>query len=260
MAETKKVRIADERTPSVCAHRGLSASYPENSLEAYEAAIAAGADEIELDVRLTADGQMVVSHDDKLDRISDAPEGERISTSTLDYLKALNIGAKTGQFARFCTPEEVFARIGGRVILNIHLKEAGPDGCIVTGLCALMEKYGVTDSVYFAGSPRELEAMRRYAPDIPRTAIQLKKDTMGICEMAAQYGCVRAQLWAGIYGPEVIPALHAAGVRVNLYHAETAEELRAAFDEGVDTVLINHADFGTEFLRKYIKERETKNV
>lgn len=45
---------------TVCAHRGFSLKYPENSMEAFEAAIAVGADEIELDVRLSADGVLTI--------------------------------------------------------------------------------------------------------------------------------------------------------------------------------------------------------
>ena len=49
--------------PLVIAHRGASLAYPENTLEAFEAAVLAGADMIELDARLSADGVAVVSHD-----------------------------------------------------------------------------------------------------------------------------------------------------------------------------------------------------
>lgn len=227
---------------TVCAHRGFSARYPENSIEAFEGAVACGADEIELDVRLTADGVMIVSHDNRLDRISDGLPGETVSGSEFGYLRGLNTGAKRVMTARFCTPEEVFAAVGGRIIMNIHLKESGPDGCIIRGLAGLAGRYGIADSVYFAGSPAELDAMRKYAPHIPRTAIQLPRDTVGIADMAAEYGCFRVQLWSGLYTAGDIDLLKSRGVHINLFHAETEEEVTAAFAEGVDTVLSNNAD------------------
>ena len=52
----------------VDAHRGASAWFPENTLVAFEAAIASGADSVELDVQLSADGVAVVIHDDTVDR------------------------------------------------------------------------------------------------------------------------------------------------------------------------------------------------
>lgn len=235
---------------TVCAHRGYSEKYPENSLEAFEGAIAAGADEIELDVRLTADGVSVVSHDDKLDRISDAPAGRTVSGSDFAFLRTLNTGAKRGMNARFCTPEEVFAAVGGRIIMNIHLKQAGPDGVIIRRLADLAERCGAADSIYLAGSPAELEAMCKYAPALPRTAIQLPKDTVGILDMAKKYGCFRVQLWSGLYTPEDIAALKAAGIGINLFHAETEEAIRTAFEEGIDTVLANDAAVAVSVARR----------
>ena len=235
-------RLETERSVAVCAHRGWSAKYPENSLEAFRAALELGADEIELDVRLTADGKLIVSHDDRLDRISDGKPGELVSTSTFDYLRTLNIGIRQNTVARFCTPEEVFDAVGGKILLNIHLKEAGPDGFIIRELVRLADERGITDSIYFAGSPRELEAMEAYAPQIPRTAIQLRRDTIGIVEMAHKYHCARVQLWAWIYEDAIIPALRADGIRVNLYHAETPDEIRAAVASGVQTILSNNPD------------------
>lgn len=242
------VSLETERSAAVCAHRGWSEAYPENSLEAFRAAVELGADELELDVRLTADGKLIVSHDNKLDRISDGKPGELVSTSTFDYLRSLNTGIRHNTTARFCTPEEVFDAVGGRIILNIHLKEAGPEGFIIRELVRLAEEKGITGSIYFAGSPRELEAMRKYAPQIPRTAIQLPKDTIGIREMAHEYDCFRVQLWSGMYDDALIRALRDDGIRVNLYHAETPEEIRAAVDSGVQTVLTNHADVGVSVL------------
>ena len=55
----------------VAGHRGLSARFPENTLPSFQAALDAGLDMIELDVRMTRDGQLVVMHDDTVDRTTD---------------------------------------------------------------------------------------------------------------------------------------------------------------------------------------------
>ena len=57
------MKSAGLAAPAVIAHRGASAAWPENTLSAFEAAVRAGADMVELDVRLTADGALVVMHD-----------------------------------------------------------------------------------------------------------------------------------------------------------------------------------------------------
>ena len=68
-----------------CAHRGVSALMPENTLPAFAAALALGADEVEFDARLTKDLQLIVSHDGTLNRISNG-EGQ-LSDFTLEELK-----------------------------------------------------------------------------------------------------------------------------------------------------------------------------
>ena len=55
----------------VAAHRGLCARYPENTMESFRAAVECGVDQIELDVRITKDGEAVIIHDDTVDRTSD---------------------------------------------------------------------------------------------------------------------------------------------------------------------------------------------
>ncbi|MBQ7592548.1 MAG: glycerophosphodiester phosphodiesterase [Clostridia bacterium] len=240
--------LADERFPAVIAHRGLSAKYPENSIEAFEAAVACGADEIELDVRLTRDGKMIVSHDNRLDRITEAPEGLTVDGCDLDYLLSLNTGYRRGMKARFCRPQEVFSLFGGKIIFNLHLKTAGENDVIVERLAGMIKEYRVEDHVYFAGSPRELERMEASAPEVRRCAIQLPRDTLDVITSAKTYGCFRAQLWSGLYTAETVERLHAEGIGVNLFHAETPEEYAAAMSLGIDAILSNNADLAVGFL------------
>lgn len=75
----------------VVAHRGSSADVPEHTLAAYEQAVADGADALECDVRLTADGHLVCVHDRRIDRTSDGRG--IVSTMTLDDLDRLDFGA-----------------------------------------------------------------------------------------------------------------------------------------------------------------------
>ena len=112
-----------------CAHRGLSALTPENTLPAFSAALALGADEIEFDVRLTKDAQLIVSHDNTLERISDG--SGKLRDHTLSELRGLNIGIKHGWQVGFCTPEEVFSLLANKIRFNIHLKEHGEEGYLM---------------------------------------------------------------------------------------------------------------------------------
>ena len=75
----------------VVAHRGASAEAPENTMEAYRLAVEAGADAIELDVHLTADGQLAVIHDEHLDRTTDRTG--RVADRTMDEIREADAGA-----------------------------------------------------------------------------------------------------------------------------------------------------------------------
>lgn len=112
----------------VCAHRGASASAPENTLAALRLAIEQGADMIEIDVQLTADGCPVLFHDDALGRT--APGTGRIGEHTLEDLRSLDTGSWFGPaYAGQGIPTlaEALAEVGGRLPLNIELKLVGSD-------------------------------------------------------------------------------------------------------------------------------------
>lgn len=93
------------RLPQVVAHRGASSLYPEHTLASYRAAIAQGADALECDVRLTADGELVCLHDRTLRRtgLSDG----LVSTSTLAELETIDFGAWKPQGEVSWTRDEV---------------------------------------------------------------------------------------------------------------------------------------------------------
>src|SRR2546430_12681884 len=106
--------------PIVVGHRGASATYPENTLASFEGAIAAGADVIELDVRVTADGEAVIMHD--LD-VSITTEGTGfVHELTLAQIKALDASGGRGARAEVPTFREALEAISGRAGVNAEIK------------------------------------------------------------------------------------------------------------------------------------------
>lgn len=138
----------------VAAHRGFSEKYPENTMEAFRAAIEIGADEIETDVRVTADGELVLIHDDRVDRTTNG-EG-KVCEMTLAELKKLDAGVKKGaEFAgaRIPTLRELLELCKGypTLTLDIELKEYPTEGreALAFEVCdrilAMLDEYGFTD-------------------------------------------------------------------------------------------------------------------
>src|SRR3972149_8380299 len=99
--------------PILFAHRGASAHAPENTLPAFELALDQGADGVELDAKLSADGQVVVIHDRTVDRTTDGHG--RVSDLSLAVLRSLDAGGSySDQYrgVKIPTLEEVFETIG----------------------------------------------------------------------------------------------------------------------------------------------------
>ncbi len=107
---------------TILGHRGFSSAYPENSLLAFEKAIEAGADGIELDVWLTRDGKVVIMHDETIDRTSDMRGRQK--DMTLEDLKKADIGLEE----RIPTLEEVFKALPKDVTINVEIKDRDAAG------------------------------------------------------------------------------------------------------------------------------------
>ncbi|HEU0026541.1 MAG TPA: glycerophosphodiester phosphodiesterase [Ktedonobacterales bacterium] len=122
--------------PLFFAHRGGSALAPENTLPAYERGLALGADALELDIHYTRDGEIVVFHDDMLERTTNG--SGPISALTLDEIKRLDAGYRftpdggatypwRGQGVTIPTLVEVFERFPD-VRINIDIKQESEEG------------------------------------------------------------------------------------------------------------------------------------
>lgn len=131
----------------VVAHRGASAQAPENTMEAFRLGVEAGADAIELDVHLTADGQLAVIHDETLDRTTDRTG--RIAELTMDQVREANAGAT---FTRSGDSGFPFAERGLRVPTLPEVLEWLPDGI---GLVVEIKARAAADAV--------VEAVRGHA-------------------------------------------------------------------------------------------------
>ncbi|MBN1591251.1 MAG: PEP-CTERM sorting domain-containing protein [Pirellulales bacterium] len=110
-------------TQGICAHRGASATHPENTLAAFREAIWQGAQQIEFDVATTADGELVIIHDSTVDRTTNGSGS--VSSFTLSQLKQLDAGSWRGsRFTgeRIPTLAETLAIMPDNVWLNVHMK------------------------------------------------------------------------------------------------------------------------------------------
>ena len=146
------------------AHRGLwrTGAAPENSLAAFEAACRGGYG-IELDVRLSADGEAMVFHDDTLERLT--AEAGLMEEHTAEALRATRI---LGSDQYIPTLEEALALIAGHVLVLIELKTpVGQEGLLERRVAELLSEYGGHAGL-LSFNPEALAWMAGHAPHWPR--------------------------------------------------------------------------------------------
>ncbi len=140
------VRLEDHT--DVTAHRGASASAPENTLAAVKRAIADGADWVEVDVQETTDGKVVVVHDSDLKKV--AGVDLKIWEATAAQLTEIDVGSHfSPAFSneRVPTLEQVLETCKGKVRLNIELKYYGHDQRLEERVADLVESHGMESDV-----------------------------------------------------------------------------------------------------------------
>jgi len=230
--------------PRLCAHRGFSKIAPENSMVAFGAAVSLGAEEIELDIWQTADGEIVSCHDSTLERVSNGTG--KITDHTLSELEKLDFGSKFGEdfaglgIVRF---EEVLSKFGGRVVMNIHVKTPSDvyDEVAMKKIVALIRQYECERYVYFMISRDSvIRQFKEYAPDIAICVGHLKERPWEIVDRAIEMGCQKVQLFKPYFNQEMIDKAHDHGIRCNVFYADDSDEARRYRQMGIDTILTNN--------------------
>lgn len=220
----------------VIAHRGYSAVAPENTLAAFRAAIEAGADAIEFDVRLTRDGHPVIMHDASVDRTTDGHGA--VASLTLAQIRALSANRRFApRFAgeRVPTLDEVLALARGRVMALAELKD--PDVERLPGILAeALARHEMTErTLVISFHVASLRRFRKIAPDIPVGRLALPYDPPGRRALA-----VRADAALGFFGAldrRVVRSAQAAGLEVYSWTVNDPAALRRVAGLGVDGII-----------------------
>ncbi|MGI6691519.1 MAG: glycerophosphodiester phosphodiesterase [Christensenellales bacterium] len=231
--------------PRVCAHRGFSTIAPENSMPAFGAAVALGAEEIEFDLWPTADGEIVSCHDRNLERVSTGTG--LITDHTLSELKQYDFGVKFSEQFKglpIVTFEDILKKFSCQVIMNIHVKplsntEPYPED-IMKKIVALVRRYDADKHVYFMlKTDKQIEQFKDYAPDIPVCVGHMASEPRDIVDRAIAYCCEKVQLFKPYFNREMIEKAHRHGIVCNVFWSDDPAETREFLKMGIDTILTN---------------------
>jgi glycerophosphoryl diester phosphodiesterase len=225
--------------PLVVAHRGASVEEPENTIEAFEAAIDAGADAVEFDVRMTADGHAVVMHDPDVSRTTDG-QG-LVSEMTLEEIRKLAVP----------TVEDVLECLSGRAAADIEIKNlpGEPDFTpdrepAVEAILDALEAVGFPGQVIVSSfNPASIAHSRALRPDVP-TGLLTEYEVDA--EEAMTRAAAQEHPWVLPFVSRVLDAgdrfadrVHRGGALLGVWIADDPETARTLFKIGADAVATN---------------------
>jgi glycerophosphoryl diester phosphodiesterase len=250
----------------VCAHRGARALAPENTLLAAELGLDLGADFWEMDVRMTADGALVVYHDETLSRTTDVaarPEFAHrtpwaVRDFTLGELRRLDAGSwflsedPFGTLARGELRPGTAERIRGQRIptleealaftrrhalpMNLEIKDrkrAPGDSSIVEAVLRQIREADAEGLVLVSSFNHEyLAAMRRLAPDMPLAALVKGRHPEDLVEYLTKLGVAAYHPDKNMVDAELVSRLAGHGVRVTPYTVNDMDRAVSLIDAG----------------------------
>ncbi len=223
----------------VAAHRGGAAHRPENTLAAFAEAIALGAHQIELDVRRTCDGELVVIHDATVERCSEGTG--RVCELSLAQLRRFDFGRHKGEaFAGETIPtlREALEIVPPDVWVNVQIKYGEPIGAQVADQIAQQERL---HQAFVAGGNAAIASARERQPSILSCNLvrQPTRSEYVAHAIATHSSFIQLHHLRGPAEPELTRRCKEAGIKVNFMASPEATELESLFAAGVDFVLVD---------------------
>ncbi len=239
------LQVEQLKPVEVCAHRGASASCPENTMSAFVEAWQQGADWIELDIQQSADGQLFVMHDSNLKRTTgvDRPVWEM----TWEEIRDLDAGSWFGsEFAGEKIPllQDVirFAKFSG-IRLNIELKPNGHEKDLEKGVADLIHsELFETSCVVSSQNYSALENLRREADDIP-TVYVMSMMVGNPEQLKAADAC---SVEASFISTTLVSRLHNLGKEVHAWTVDAEQNIKRMISLGVDTIVTDDVPLAKE--------------
>jgi glycerophosphoryl diester phosphodiesterase len=235
------------------AHRGSSRKAPENTLAAFQQAILDQASAIELDVHLTLDGEIVVIHDEKIDRTTDGRGW--VKDLTLSEIRQFSAGkwfSETHRAEKVPTLREVLEMIEqSSVWLNIELKNnIVPYPKLEESVVAEIEYFGMEKRVVISSfNHSSLVALHAFRPKIPLAALY-EASSGPLWQKAKQLGVTAIHPYYLTVSEEMVERCHQQGLGVRPYTVDHPADLRRLIDWGVDGIITNVPDRLAQLLAK----------
>jgi glycerophosphoryl diester phosphodiesterase len=253
--------------PRVFAHRGGAALGPENTIAAFDHGLASGAEGLELDVQLSADGVVVVCHDDTLDRTTDS--SGRVAARTASELADVDAGYRftdaggdhpfRGRGIGVPTLAEVLRRYTNvPAIIEMKIDSVA----MGRALADVVRATGTVDSVCAAGfGLHALRAAREALPDMassachPEVRLALYRSWAGWPVRRPPFGGYQVPESAGtlrVVSPRFIRHAHRAGLEVQVWTIDEEADMSRLLEWGADALITNRPDLAVRVRDRFV--------
>jgi glycerophosphoryl diester phosphodiesterase len=206
-------------------HRGARALEPENTLRSFRKAVELGVDAVEFDVRETKDGEIVVIHDDKVDRVTDG--SGLVKDLTLEEIKGFN----AGKGERIPTLGEALDFLRGKVKVLIELKEVGIEEKVLE---SVRERGMVDDVIIISFHEEALKKVRELEEKVATGLIYVRHKKPVEAALALKAGYL-LPLYRFTHSADVKKA-HEAGLKVIVWTINTPQEATTYKQKNVDGI------------------------
>lgn len=235
----------------IWAHRGASAYAPENTLPAFQKAIELESDGVELDVHLSRDGEVMVFHDDTVDRCTNGTG--KVKRKSCAELKQLDCSYTFPAFHGVTMPTlrevyELLAPTG--LTVNVELKPSAPWDIGLERKCvALAEEFGLTQRVIYSSFHfSRLRRLRLIDQNIPSALLYEKWKSLLIRPLGHRGRAAVHPEFADMFRREAVERLHRAGQKVNVWTVNEPEDVRRLAALDVDAIITNKPDLVRQVL------------
>jgi len=252
---------------TIIAHRGASAYYPENTLPAFEGAIAMGADMVEFDVQLTKDKEVVVFHDEKISRCTDGRG--RVADCTLAHFKKMDAGKWFNmdfKNTRVPTLAEVLDVCKNKIAVNIEIKTEAVSKMFFGGIeekcLKIVERSGMRRHVVFSSfDPRAIMHLKQL-DNTAAVAVLFDKKLYGSKFPSDIMDAVGADAF-NCAGRELskrwLTNIALNSVPVNVYTVDYARSMKKFLQMGVSGIFTNKPDILKKVVEDVKKQKEKEN-
>ncbi len=224
-------------SPLIFAHRGANSFAPENSIPAFEAAIRIGCDGIEMDVRLTASGDIIIFHDRRLNRMT----GCRGNVHQMTLSQIRQVYLESNPHFRIPTLQEVLEVIGDRILINIDVKkETMRQNGLEEKILSILRDFRLKDNIVISSfNPLVLKKFADLAPDYRLGFIYRQRSHKFISNGVPVESF---HVYHRMLSRKYITNLHQQNYRVYAWTVDKERHFRRMLKIGVDGIITNHPE------------------